>query len=223
MVVYPEALYDSQRHPLDNKIKRLHSFRFPLCQMGAGGILKSTSLEKHKIPAACGTYALLLLCQRSRRVDIGKLGARSILLGWYVYVGSAFGPGGLRARCRRHLRSPQRRHWHIDYLRPVTSVQAIWFTSDPVPREHQWAGIIGDLEGASAPILHFGSSDCSCPSHLFRFSPRHHSRHLGARQCSVRRRTARSKPFQRPCLAKYFEMHYSEATKSYPAVRRRRR
>jgi Uri superfamily endonuclease len=134
--------------------------------------MQSTSIEKHEIPAAHGTYALLLLCQRSRTVDIGNLGAHSIFRGWYVYVGSAFGPGGLRSRCRRHIRLLRRRHWHIDYLRPAAAVQAIWFTSDLVPREHQWAEIIGGLAGASAPIRRFGSSDCLCPTHLFRFSSR---------------------------------------------------
>jgi len=129
-------------------------------------------LDTHEIPACRGTYALLVFCPRSRNLRVGGLGAQRLSRGWYVYVGSAFGPGGLRARCRRHLRPLQRRHWHIDYLRPVASVQAIWFTSDPVPREHQWAEIIGGLEGASAPIQHFGSSDCPCPSHLFRFSSR---------------------------------------------------
>ncbi|MCU0604572.1 MAG: GIY-YIG nuclease family protein [Desulfobacterales bacterium] len=125
-----------------------------------------------KIPAGRGTYALLLFCPRSRTLGIGRLGSRTIPRGWYVYVGSAFGPGGLRARCRRHLRPPRRRHWHIDYLRPAAILQAIWFTEDPEPQEHRWAEIVGSLAGAEVLIRRFGSSDCRCPSHLFRCASR---------------------------------------------------
>jgi Uri superfamily endonuclease len=92
--------------------------------------------------------------------------------GWYLYVGSAFGPGGLRARCLRHLRPLRRRHWHIDCLRAAATLMGIWFSVDPVPREHQWAEIIGGLAGTGACIRRFGSSDCLCPSQIFRFSSR---------------------------------------------------
>ncbi len=49
----------------------------------------------------------------------GRLGGRSVELepGVYAYVGSAFGPGGLAARLRRHLCGERRRlWWHIDWL-----------------------------------------------------------------------------------------------------------
>jgi len=126
--------------------------------------------EADEIPAKCGTYALLLSCQRPRKLRIGRLGAHPVAQGWYVYVGSAFGPGGLRARCRRHLGPLRRLRWHIDYLRPATSCQGIWLTTDWVPREHLWAETIGGMLGARTPIPRFGSSDCLCPSHLFYFS-----------------------------------------------------
>jgi len=40
-----------------------------------------------------------------------------LLPGYYIYIGSAFGPGGVRARMLRHLRADKPKHWHIDYLR----------------------------------------------------------------------------------------------------------
>jgi Uri superfamily endonuclease len=185
MALSPESDYDSQRHSLDNKINGSIPSISLFWQRGPGGILKSTFLKAHEIPAVGGTYALLFLCQHSRAVDIGKLGAHLLPRGWYVYVGSAFGPGGLRARCLHHLRPVRRLHWHIDYLRPAASVQGIWFTRDSVPREHLWAEIIGDLSGASSPVRRFGSSDCFCPSHLFRFSSRPSS--SAFRQLTLRR------------------------------------
>ncbi len=36
--------------------------------------------------------------------------------GVYVYVGSAMGAGGLRARVKRHLSSSKKIHWHIDLV-----------------------------------------------------------------------------------------------------------
>jgi Uri superfamily endonuclease len=124
------------------------------------------------IPATPGTYALLLFCSRSKQLRLGALGAHPVSRGWYAYVGSAFGPGGLRARCRRHLRPLRRHRWHIDYLRSAAALQGIWFTTDSIPREHRWVEIIGGLAGASSPIRRFGSSDCTCPSHLFHFLSR---------------------------------------------------
>jgi Uri superfamily endonuclease len=132
--------------------------------------LKPTSPEAHAIPATGGTYALLLAGPRSRKLQIGRLGVCTIPRGWYIYVGSAFGPGGLRARCLHHLRPVLRLRWHIDYLRPAASLQDIWFTPDPVPKEHLWAEMIAGLPGAGIPIPRFGSSDCLCRSHLFHFA-----------------------------------------------------
>ncbi len=45
-----------------------------------------------------GTYALVLACQKTGRVRIGRLGVLALQPGFYVYVGSAFGSGGLAAR-----------------------------------------------------------------------------------------------------------------------------
>ncbi|MCP4126995.1 MAG: DUF123 domain-containing protein, partial [Gammaproteobacteria bacterium] len=90
--------------------------------------------------------------------------------GWFAYVGSAFGPGGVAARCRHHRNIAESPHWHIDHLRAVTGLQQIWFSHDRQRREHQWAGLLERSRGARNPIAGFGSSDCGCHSHLFHFS-----------------------------------------------------
>ena len=125
-----------------------------------------------QLPSAPGTYALVLFCSRARSLKVGRLGIFTFQPGWYVYVGSAFGPGGLRARCGRHCSRPERRRWHIDYLNTAASVKAIWFSSDSVRREHQWAELVGGFPEAGTPIAKFGATDCSCPSHLFYFRTR---------------------------------------------------
>ena len=44
-----------------------------------------------------GTYALILLCASNARIQIGRLGKMHLQTGYYVYLGSAFGPGGLNS------------------------------------------------------------------------------------------------------------------------------
>ena len=117
-----------------------------------------------------GTYALILRAHSWQTVQIGKCGSLKVEPGCYLYVGSAFGPGGIAARVAHHQREAHRPHWHIDYLRRVLPLTEYWFSFDPCHREHQWAEVAGGLRGASIPLARFGASDCSCPSHLFHFS-----------------------------------------------------
>ena len=116
-----------------------------------------------------GTYLLILYLSSIREIRIGKLGVVVFRKGYYVYIGSAFGPGGLTARLRHHLRISPHPHWHIDYLRQYASVQAIRVCEDPSTLEHQWADCLKTMEGAIIPAPGFGSSDCTCETHLFYF------------------------------------------------------
>lgn len=117
-----------------------------------------------------GTYALIFSSGRKIIVKIGKLGTLQLKPGFYIYVGSAFGPGGLKARIAHHCRRAVRPHWHIDYLGPFLELNEIWYTYDPAGREHHWAKILFNMRLASVPLAGFGSSDCHCKSHLFFFN-----------------------------------------------------
>jgi Uri superfamily endonuclease len=111
-----------------------------------------------------------MACSSDQKLEIGKLGRLRARPGFYVYVGSAFGPGGLSARIAHHLKISTRPRWHIDYLRPSMEPTEIWFTHDSRHREHQWAGVLASISGAAIPLLGFGASDCRCESHLYFFS-----------------------------------------------------
>jgi Uri superfamily endonuclease len=124
------------------------------------------------IPAESGTYALISQAKTAGPVSIGKLGCHQIDPGYYVYVGSAFGPGGLNARLAHHLRKADAPHWHMDYLKPSVDIIEIWYTTDRCSREHQWADRLMVHKRASLPIAKFGASDCTCRAHLFRFRTR---------------------------------------------------
>ena len=119
-----------------------------------------------------GTYALVLKSTSDQWIDVGKLGRLSVRPGFYVYIGSAFGPGGLKARIGHHMKISTRPHWHIDYLRPSMVLKEIWFTYDSRHCEHQWAGVLARVSSGCIPIAGFGASDCRCKSHLYFFSSR---------------------------------------------------
>jgi Uri superfamily endonuclease len=121
-------------------------------------------LAEEKIP---GTYVLLLRNSKRQQIQVGRLGLCDFIRGWYLYVGSAFGPGGVAARCAHHRRISLHPRWHIDYLRAKTQLRQIWYSHDPLHREHQWAGLLGEQLGLNQPIAGFGSSDCDCGSHLY--------------------------------------------------------
>ncbi len=116
-----------------------------------------------------GTYALILSSSNHSTIKIGRLGELKLRPGFYVYIGSAFGPGGLHARIEHHKRITQKPHWHIDYLRSFTNLKNVWFTYDSQHREHQWAQLFQNTLGGSISVKGFGASDCKCESHLFFF------------------------------------------------------
>jgi Uri superfamily endonuclease len=119
-----------------------------------------------------GTYALVFTAKRKKRLIIGKLGTLNLQPGYYVYVGSAFGPGGLRARIGHHCNKADRKHWHIDYLSEHLAPIEVWYTHDPTRREHHWSERLSHTRGVAIPLAGFGSSDCHCISHLYFFSSR---------------------------------------------------
>ena len=120
------------------------------------------------IPSKPGTYAITMQLAKSAEITVGKLGTFNFKPGYYTYIGSAFGPGGLKARIGRHLKKDKKLKWHIDYLREYTEIVDIRFAETANNEECQWAAKLAD-NGSSCPIKGFGSSDCRCLSHLVYF------------------------------------------------------
>jgi Uri superfamily endonuclease len=121
------------------------------------------------LPEDKGTYILMAFVAQMKRLEIGKLGSFDIVPGYYAYVGSAFGTGGLRARLGHHLESTAAPHWHIDYLLGVAEPVEIWCTTVNQKLEHHWADLLARAPAFRVPIPRFGSSDYhrSRASHLF--------------------------------------------------------
>ena len=128
-------------------------------------------MDVELLPNFPGSYALVLRCETPFEVSVGRLGRCFFSDGYWIYTGSALGPGGLRARLAHHLRPSPRPHWHLDYLKPAMRPVETWITIGEINREHDWAACLAGYRGASRPIRGFGASDCSCRAHLIH-SPR---------------------------------------------------
>ncbi|MEZ4712237.1 MAG: GIY-YIG nuclease family protein [Caldilineaceae bacterium] len=117
--------------------------------------------------SAPGSYILILQSEVNRTIQVGRLGQFRIQPGFYLYVGSALGPGGVAARVAHHRRISARPHWHIDFLRQHVMLRDLFCRHDPVRREHAWAQQLAQSNDLSMPMPGFGASDCACRSHLF--------------------------------------------------------
>lgn len=125
------------------------------------------------LPAEPGVYALVMRLPRWTAFRAGALGMCVLPQGWYVYLGSARGPGGLRARVGRHLRrAGKRAHWHMDHLRPHVRIHAVWWTPAAEMHETDWVQAAATLPGARPGPPGFGAGDSPHPTHLFGFSRR---------------------------------------------------
>lgn len=123
----------------------------------------------NRFPVLPGSYLLWFYLPRGTEITIGRLGSHHFRRGWYFYCGSAFGSGGLRARLSHHLQHSEKLHWHIDYLKKWVRIRSVWLCCG-INCEHDWSQLLLTLPGAELPLKGFGSSDCSCLSHLVYWS-----------------------------------------------------
>jgi Uri superfamily endonuclease len=116
-----------------------------------------------------GTYVLALWLDADQVISVGRLGEVAFPAGWLLYVGSARGPGGPRARLARHLRhlgADKRAPWHVDYVRQAAVWGGAWLKASGQHLECAWAAEIRRLPGAQVVASGLGASDCRCPAHL---------------------------------------------------------
>ena len=129
--------------------------------------MKTQRINSDSIPTSKGTYLLFLSNTKSQKINIEKQGDFLFPSGLFVYVGSAFGSGGLRGRISHHLKINRKCHWHIDYLLQKMPVGQIIYPENPSRLEHEWAMLLKSIPEHSIPMKRFGASDCQCSSHFF--------------------------------------------------------
>ena len=118
-----------------------------------------------EVPDGPGAYAILITLNRPLDLHLPRRAGVILPPGRYVYCGSAYGPGGLRARIGRHLRKTKPIRWHVDRMTAAGAITAV----NAVPGGNECALLAGVLAiaGSSTPVPGFGSSDCRrCPAHL---------------------------------------------------------
>ena len=121
------------------------------------------------ISTRLGSYGLLI--ELSKDLPLSRPLFCGVVLkkGQYLYVGSAFGSGGIRGRVRHHLSQPKSAHWHVDDLTNVGWVQAIFIF--PGVNECEVIKRFQRVTAIQTPVPGFGSSDCAtCEAHLVQMS-----------------------------------------------------
>jgi sugar fermentation stimulation protein A len=112
-----------------------------------------------------GVYLLIIYLPQDKTIKIGNLEEIYFKEGYYVYIGSA--KRGLSKRIERHKRKSKKLHWHIDYF-----IQKAKILNDiPIITNFKRECFLVEkiLQISDNFIQKFGSSDCSCISHLFYF------------------------------------------------------
>jgi histidyl-tRNA synthetase len=113
-------------------------------------------------PALPGAYVLVIALDQPLIVTVPAHARHVLPAGRYLYCGSARGPGGLRARLSRHMRSPKSIHWHVDRLTEAGRIDGAFVFPDG-----DECALVARLSHLQAPIAGFGSTDCKrCRSHL---------------------------------------------------------
>ena len=111
-----------------------------------------------------GAYVLLIELGRDRVIRVGALGEIRFPKGKYVYVGSAM--SGIEPRVARHVRREKKEHWHVDRLTTKGKVVGAWLVPSGRDIECALNHFVASLTGTRVIAPGFGSSDCSCASHL---------------------------------------------------------
>ncbi|HAT85811.1 MAG TPA: DUF123 domain-containing protein [Rhizobiales bacterium] len=123
--------------------------------------------NKSHCPDKSGSYLVWIYLKHNTR--LAKPTKCILSPGWYVYAGSANGPGGLRARLSRHLAKDKSRRWHIDQLTTKATHRYGWAWMNAC--ECALITHLQALPNFHHPVSGFGSSDCQqCQSHLLKWS-----------------------------------------------------
>jgi Uri superfamily endonuclease len=112
-----------------------------------------------------GTYVLIVSLERDCQIIVGRLGPIKFRSGLYAYCGSAM--AGYRSRVGRHFSHEKKLRWHIDYLLEEAEPVGAFLVQGSGGMECALGMMLSSLAG-SEPVVGFGSSDCSCRSHLYR-------------------------------------------------------
>jgi Uri superfamily endonuclease len=117
-----------------------------------------------------GFYALLVSLSRDISIEVGSLGIMCLGSGTYFYVGSGLGSGSssIEGRLSRHFGGAKSIYWHIDYLLSDSHAKAIAAIYSKTYSRMECKLVKRLLRSSRVRVAQrgFGSSGCSCISHL---------------------------------------------------------
>jgi sugar fermentation stimulation protein A len=177
LVQWPKARYflpDFHTDPAFSQVFRDVREQVSCCPLAVGwspSLQLSDTVRKLSVPWSLleaedqnqGSYMLILHLPQESSVKTGGLGDILFRKGYYIYVGSA--KKNLLQRVNRHLNRRKSFFWHIDYLRNQAASCLALPIRASADLEHDMAARLARI--APWQIPGFGSSDCSCGSHLF--------------------------------------------------------
>ncbi len=122
----------------------------------------SFHVDVETLPRDGGAYVLLIAIVSPVGISLPKRPDVQLAPGQYLYCGSAYGPGGIRARVARHFRKDKLVRWHVDRLTVAGRTLGAWV----FPGGDECA-LVEILNEFPAAMPGFGASDCRrCASHL---------------------------------------------------------
>lgn len=134
-----------------------------LSEIAQGPLLQADEIDN--LPPIKGAYLLVIDLVKAFDLAITTLPATHMRTGFYIYCGSARGPGGIKARLKRHFAKDKRRHWHVDHLTLAASKIGALAIADG--DECDLVDQLRKSRKFSTPVSGFGASDCrTCQSHL---------------------------------------------------------
>ncbi|MDI6861361.1 MAG: GIY-YIG nuclease family protein [Caldisericia bacterium] len=109
------------------------------------------------------TYILILILKKDLSIKVGVLKNVYFKKGYYIYIGS--GKRNIKKRILRHIRNYKKIRWHIDYLTTNENfeIKNIFLFSNISECYLSNKFYLNNF----SYISKFGSSDCSCKSHLY--------------------------------------------------------
>ncbi|WP_262693718.1 GIY-YIG nuclease family protein [Kordiimonas aquimaris] len=112
-----------------------------------------------------GAYILFVTLERAVAVKLPGRDAFTLSVGTYLYVGSANGGGGMKARLARHFKRQKEIHWHVDQLTTRAAHVSALAVADG--DECMLGAVLINSGRFQVAVPGFGSSDCrTCVSHL---------------------------------------------------------
>jgi len=115
-----------------------------------------------------GIYVLVVRVFNDAVVRVGRLGNIQLKAGYYLYVGS--GQINVEKRVSRYFSKIKNPRWHIDYIlvNGTALAEKAIILNLSKRYECKISRFIESMGGEA--INDFGSSDCNCRSHFYRYA-----------------------------------------------------